>query len=178
MATKALNVVLVSPRIPGNVGSIGRTCVGFNAHLHICGPLGFRMDDKALARARIDYWDMLDPHWTVYHDWDAFENIVSQGQLLKRAWFFSARAKRALDHVGLLEQGPSSVTSPLFLVFGSEKFGLASLLGEERMRLYADKMILIPMDHPEMRCHNLATSVGIALWETRQQITREAQRLV
>lgn len=161
-------MVLVSPRIPGNVGSIGRTCVGFDAALHICGPLGFTMDDKALARARLDYWDHLDPYWKVYDDWDHFESIFGQQNLLARGWFFSARAKAvALDGGVNMLKGAEEL--PLFLVFGSEKFGLASLLGDERMKLYSERMVKIPMDNPEMRCHNLATSVAIGLWEVRRQ---------
>lgn len=162
-----LHVVLVSPRMPGNVGTIGRTCVGFGAHLHVCGPLGFALDDKALARAQIDYWHLLSPVKQYMH-WVAFETAVGATVLERQAWFFSRHATKPLA-LGAGVDLATTGGADRWLVFGSEQSGLHPLLGEERMARYASRLVQIPMAHAQMRCHNLSTSVAIALWEQLRQ---------
>lgn len=115
-----LNVVLVSPRIPGNVGTVGRTCVGFGARLHLCGPLGFALDSKELARAKIDYWDLLDVH--VHNNFAALERVHGP-ELLQGGCLFSAHGKQELDHVKIVD----APNTPRWLVFGSEASGLSSV---------------------------------------------------
>ena len=68
MAT--LNIILHEPEIPGNTGNIGRTCVATGTRLHLIEPLGFRLNDKTIKRAGMDYWDQLDV--TRYDDWNDF----------------------------------------------------------------------------------------------------------
>ncbi len=131
-----LNVVLVSPRIPGNVGTVGRTCVGFGARLHVCGPLGFALDSKELARAKIDYWEvsvvlhcighcvtcrqLLDVH--IHANFAVLERDHGAA-LLEGGWFFSAHGTQQLDRVKL----DAPAATPRWLVFGSESKGLSSV---------------------------------------------------
>eukprot|EP01104_Vermistella_antarctica_P007869 TRINITY_DN194_c0_g2_i6.p2 TRINITY_DN194_c0_g2~~TRINITY_DN194_c0_g2_i6.p2 ORF type:complete len:109 (+),score=10.25 TRINITY_DN194_c0_g2_i6:194-520(+) len=70
-----LHVVLVRPLIPGNVGTIGRTCLSFGCALHLVGPLGFSLDEKKVRRAGLDYWKHVDLR--TYDDWSEFESAVS-----------------------------------------------------------------------------------------------------
>lgn len=68
-----MNVVLLEPEMPSNTGNIGRTCVATNTRLHLIEPLGFKLNEKALKRAGLDYWDKLDVH--VYSDYQDFLDV-------------------------------------------------------------------------------------------------------
>ena len=70
------HIVLLQPEIPGNTGNVGRTCVGFDIPLHLIGPLGFKLDDKEIRRAGLDYWPKLEIHQ--YKDWDEFKKSVGE----------------------------------------------------------------------------------------------------
>lgn len=74
MAT--LNIILHEPEIPGNTGNIGRTCVATGTRLHLIEPLGFRLNDKTIKRAGMDYWDQLDV--TRYDDWNDFWSAIRE----------------------------------------------------------------------------------------------------
>lgn len=80
-----LHVVLVEPEIAPNVGNIARTCAASGCRLHLVGPLGFRLDDRGLRRAGVDYWHAVD--WRRYASWREFlENLAGH-----RLWLFTAR---------------------------------------------------------------------------------------
>ena len=84
-----LNIVLFEPEIPANTGNIGRTCVATNTRLHLIEPLGFRLDEKSLKRAGMDYWYGLD---VVHHrDWESFK-LSDKTPKLDRIWLFTTKA--------------------------------------------------------------------------------------
>ena len=83
-----LNIVLFEPEIPQNTGNIGRTCVATNTRLHLIEPLGFRLDEKSLRRAGMDYWKDLDV--TTYRDFDDFmsKNPLAKGNIFNSYLLF------------------------------------------------------------------------------------------
>ncbi len=145
------HVVLYQPEIPQNTGNIGRTCVAVGAKLWIVRPAGFQIDDTRLRRAGLDYWQHLDLGDAA--DWD---DLVAQ--LSPRRFFFLSRfAKRTLWDA---EFRPNDV-----LVFGRETSGLpASILDP------ADPRSLSLPTSPHVRSLNLATTVGIVLYEHQRQV--------
>ena len=147
-----MHVVLVEPEIPPNTGSIGRLCAATLTALHLVEPLGFHIDDKHLRRAGLDYW----PYLEVYRhpSWEAFAAAHPEARLL----LFSARAERPYTECRYRRDD--------FLVFGGESHGLPpALRGTHAERLYG-----IPMASPHVRSLNLATAVGIVLYEGLRQL--------
>ncbi len=123
------NVVLVEPEIPANTGNIGRTCVLAGARLHLAGPLGFSLQEKALRRAGLAYWESLD--LAVYNDWDEFvqKNPVVEQALQENT---ATTAQDVEDiHVHLLTKAGKRVYSSStyhegdYLIFGKESAGLS-----------------------------------------------------
>jgi tRNA (cytidine/uridine-2'-O-)-methyltransferase len=147
----ALSVVLVEPRIPPNTGNIARLCAATDTTLHLVEPLGFSLDDDQLARAGLDYWRAVDA-W-VHPDWRAFREAIAR----ERCLYFSAHG--ALSYVEAPYRGNSA------LVFGSEDDGLPPRVMEK----HADRLFHIPM-LSETRSLNLATAVGIVLYEAIRQL--------
>ena len=123
------NVVLVEPEIPANTGNIGRTCVLAGARLHLVGPLGFRLNDRALARAGLAYWESLDVR--TYESWDEF---VAQNHLDLPAADEAATANASHSPIHLLtKQGARTYADSAYhngdwLVFGKESSGLDATL--------------------------------------------------
>lgn len=144
------HIVLVNPEIPPNTGNISRTCSVTGAALHMVRPFGFSLDDKALKRAGLDYWDSLQ----VYY-YDAFEEVEAA---YPEARFFltSTHAKRSYAEVEYRDGD--------FLVFGRETAGL----GEELLARRAADTIRIPM-LPGRRSLNLSNSAAIVLYEALRQ---------
>ena len=141
-----LHIVLYEPQIPFNTGSVGRTCVAAGAKLWLVRPLGFRVDDKHLRRAGLDYWQHLT--WEVA---DCWEDLVERlGQ--QRMWFFSKKARRSYLTADF-ESGD-------VLVFGSETQGLP----EPMLNTHPESCLRIPI-RPEARSLNLSNSVAIATFE-------------
>lgn len=147
-----LNVVLVEPEIPPNTGSIGRLCVATGAHLHLVHPLGFSIDERSVKRAGLDYWQHLQ--LTEHASWKSF---VEQLPEAARLWFCTTKLGKVYHSVDF---HPGD-----FLIFGRETKGLPEALLHE----HSDRCITIPM-RPEVRSLNLATSVGIVLFEAVRQI--------
>jgi len=144
------HIVLYQPEIPDNAGNVGRTCVALGAKLWLVRPLGFRLDDRHLRRAGLDYWQHLD--WEAVDDWSAFEQRMPG----RHPWFFTKRAPRAYTEAAF---APDDV-----LVFGSESQGLPlSLLDGS-----PDHRLRIPMA-AEARSLNLAVSVAVAAFEAARQ---------
>ena len=151
----SFHVVLVEPEIPPNTGNIGRLCVAAGARLHLVKPLGFQLDDKALARAGLDYWADLD--WRVWESLGELQAAARSAAEPGRFHYFTTKAERKYWDA-TFEPGD-------FLVFGRETRGLPeSLLAAE-----ASRCLVIPMA-PEARSLNLATAVGIALYEAMRQV--------
>ena len=146
-----LNVVLVEPEIPQNTGNIARTCLAAGARLHLIEPLGFDLDGAALRRAGMDYWEKCD-----VHRWPSLGALRTEAGLA-RFFYLTSKATRPYWEARF---GPGD-----YLVFGRETRGLPeSLLEQER-----EHLLTIPME-PAARSLNLATSVGIVLYEARRQI--------
>ena len=128
---RGATVVLVSPRDPGNVGSIGRTVVGLGGRLAVVGPLGWEFDSSALRRAQLDYWDLLE--WKQYRSWGDY--VIAMGgveRVRERGFFFTAHARsQVLDRVRL--HNDEDDNEPPLFVFGSETSGFRGLIPEEQL---------------------------------------------
>lgn len=145
------HVVLFQPEIPQNTGNIGRSCVAVNAKLWIVEPASFQIDEKRVRRAGLDYWEHLDLE--MVPDW---ENLTQQLPT-ERFFFFSKFAKRTIWDVSF-EEGD-------VFVFGRESSGLpASILDPKDPRA-----LRLPTTN-KVRSLNLATTVGIALYEHQRQL--------
>lgn len=112
------NVVLVEPEIPANTGNIGRTCVVTGSALHLVGPLGFSLDEKALHRAGLGYWSSLDLH--VYRNWDDFTQKTGVLDTPERLHLLTKKAQKTYAE--------ARYRNGDYLVFGKESTGLAEKL--------------------------------------------------
>ena len=150
-AQPVAHVVLYQPEIPQNTGNIGRTCVAVGAKLWIVRPAAFRMDDKRLRRAGLDYWQHLQ-----IGDADHWDDLLEQ--LPERSFYFFSRfAKRTIWEVDF-DEGD-------VFVFGRETAGLpASILDPDD-----ERSLRVPCGQ-HVRSLNLATTVGIALYEQQRQL--------
>ena len=146
-----LHVVLVEPEIPQNTGNIARTCLAAVARLHLVEPLGFEIDGAALRRVGMDYWEQCD-----VQRWPSLEALRAAAGAA-RFFYLTTKATRVYWDAGLANGD--------YLVFGRETRGLPeSLLAHER-----EHLLTIPMS-AAARSLNLATSVGIVLYEACRQI--------
>lgn len=147
-----LHVVLIEPEIPQNTGNIARTCLAAGARLHLVGPLGFSVDSAALRRAGMDYWEQCD-----VRQWPSFAALRAAADPGAGFHFLTTKASH--------RHWDAAFADGDFLVFGRETRGLPeSLLAEEEARL-----LTIPM-RPGARSLNLATAVGIVLYEACRQL--------
>jgi tRNA (cytidine/uridine-2'-O-)-methyltransferase len=145
-----LHVVLVEPEIPPNTGNVARLCAATASPMHLVGTLGFRIDEKSVRRAGVDYWHLVDvrQHVDFEHFLHAWGKEVPGGKL----HLFAATATRSyLDAT----YAPGDA-----LVFGRESVGLS----EELVARFADRVVGIPT-LGKVRSLNLANAVGIALYE-------------
>lgn len=144
-----MKVILYQPQIPQNTGNIVRTCAVTGTDLILVGPLGFSISDRWLKRAGLDYWEGVN--FTLIEDLMTFlENESSP------FYFFSSKATN-------LYTSPTYQSDDL-LIFGSETTGLPAIFFER----WPDRFVKLPMV-PGVRCLNLATSVGIAVYEAKRQ---------
>lgn len=146
----AFNIVLYEPEIPANTGNIGRTCVATGTRLHLIEPLGFRLGEKELRRAGMDYWKDLDV--TTYLD---YEDFLEKNPGAK---IYMASTK-ALNVYSDVQYEPDC-----YLMFGKESAGIP----EEILREHKDTAIRIPMN-PQIRSLNLSNSVAVVLYEALRQ---------
>ncbi len=147
---RELNIVLVEPRIPQNVGNIARTCAATGVRLHLIKPLGFEVDSAKLKRAGLDYWHLLDV--TYYENTDDFFEKNPNSN----CYFFTTKANHRHSDV--------SYPNSCFLVFGREDKGLP----EELILKYLEHSVRIPMMN-EARSLNLSNAVAVAVYETLRQ---------
>ncbi|KFK35507.1 hypothetical protein AALP_AA5G293600 [Arabis alpina] len=162
--SKALQVVLVSPQIPGNTGCIARTCAASAVGLHLVGPLGFQVDDARVKRAGLDYW----PYVVVkaHSSWADFQQYFRQQEGEKRMIAFTKRGTKI--------HSDFSYRRGDYLLFGSETSGLPpEALSDCNNDTYGGGTIRIPMVETYVRCLNLSVSVGIALYEASRQLHYE-----
>ena len=145
-----LHIVLHQPEIPQNTGAIGRTCVALGAKLWLVRPLGFRMDQKTLRRAGLDYWQHLE--YEIADHWEDFLQRLNP----ERIWYFSRFATRDYTEISY-EKGDC-------LVFGSETAGLPSTITKP----FPDHILRIHCE-PNVRSLNLASSVAVAGYEAMRQ---------
>ena len=145
-----MNVVLLEPEIPQNTGHIGRTCCATGTKLHLIEPMGFRINEKSLKRAGMDYWENLDV--TIY---DSYNDFLEQNPNAKM-WYATTKAPKRYTDV---EFGPDD-----FIMFGKESAGIP----EEILVDNKEGCIRIPMN-PDIRSLNLANSVSIVLYEALRQ---------
>lgn len=145
-----LNIVLFEPEIPQNTGNIGRTCVATGTKLHLIGPMGFKITEKAVKRAGMDYWEHLD-----VVEYDGFEDFMSKNPNAK-IYMATTKAKHVYTDVSYEED--------CYIMFGKESAGIP----EEILVDYPEECIRIPMS-PKIRSLNLSNSVAIVLYEALRQ---------
>ena len=145
-----LNIVLVEPEIPQNTGNIARTCAATRSSLHLVEPLGFEISEKAVRRAGLDYWHMVDLH--IYSSLDHFFAVNPRPDL----WLATTKAPRDYTQAQLQEG--------CWLMFGKETAGLPKDLRER----WYNRCVRIPM-RPDARSLNLANSVAILTYEALRQ---------
>lgn len=146
----SLNIALIEPEIPQNTGNIARTCAATGARLHLVEPMGFRITDKQVKRAGLDYWDKLDI--TYYKDIDDFFERNKGAEF----FYFTTKAEQAHSDV----QYPNNC----FLVFGKETKGLP----EQLLKANHDRCVRLPM-RGIIRSLNLANSVCAGAYEVLRQ---------
>lgn len=155
-ASGKVNVVLISPEIAANTGNIARLCAATCSVLHLVEPLGFRLDDRELKRAGMDYWQQVE--WYVHKSWKEFADRVILRGKSPCCWFATAGGKRLYSEPKYHEED--------FLVFGRESVGLP----EELLRAHEPATIRIPMWNPRARSLNLSNAVAIVLYEALRQV--------
>jgi tRNA (cytidine/uridine-2'-O-)-methyltransferase len=147
-----MKIVLYQPQIPQNTGNIVRTCAVTGCSLMLVRPLGFSVLSRWLKRAGLDYWEGVDVQII---EEEEFQAMLQKTE--NRFYFFSSKARRSYTDVSYNEAD--------LLVFGSETAGLPQSFSEQ----WPESFVSLPMV-PQARCLNLATSVGIAVYEARRQI--------
>ena len=145
-----LNIVLYEPEIPANTGNIGRTCVATGTRLHLIEPLGFKLNEKSLKRAGMDYWKDLDV--TTYIDYQDFLEKNPGAKI----YMATTKAHKVYTEV--------DYESDCYIMFGKESAGIP----EEILKANPDTCVRIPMIG-ETRSLNLSNSVAIVLYEALRQ---------
>ena len=145
-----MNIVLYEPEMPQNTGNIGRTCVATNTCLHLIEPLGFKLSEKAIRRAGLDYWERLDVR--TYCDFNDFLDKNPGAKL----YMATTKAPKMYTEV--------NYEPDCYLMFGKESAGIP----EEVLVKYQETCVRIPM-WGEIRSLNLSNSVAIMLYEALRQ---------
>ena len=147
-----LHIALVEPEIPPNTGNVARLCAATFTDLHIVGVTGFRMDDRTLKRAGLDYWNEVRLHRHI--DLERLYAALPDSRFL----YFTTKTQRSYTDWEF-QDGDC-------LVFGRETRGLP----EDLLKANRERCLTIPMPNPNVRSLNLANSVGIVLYEALRQI--------
>jgi tRNA (cytidine/uridine-2'-O-)-methyltransferase len=146
-----LNVVLVNPEIPPNTGNIGRLCVAVGAQLHLVRPMGFRIDDRSLRRAGLDYWKKLD-----LKVWDSLEEFLSSTPP-EQIVLTSSKRGELYFKVRYCDGD--------YILFGAETSGLPPDLYQR----FPSRIARVPINSSKVRSLNLSTSAGIIVYEALRQ---------
>lgn len=147
-----LHVALVEPEIPPNTGNIARLCAATFTDLHVVGVTGFRMDDRTLKRAGLDYWNEVKIHRHI--DLEDLYAALPTARFL----YFTTKTDRIYSDFRFADND--------CLIFGRETRGLP----EDLLKANWERCLTIPMPNPNVRSLNLATSVGIVLYEALRQL--------
>ena len=147
-----MNIVLLEPEIPPNTGNVARLCAATKTALHLIEPFGFKLDDKQLKRAGMDYWEQVV--WHCWRNWDTFQKSIPNGA---RLWFVESNGPRVYSQVSF---APND-----YLVFGRETAGLPRALLEKN----AEHWLRIPMFNEKARSLNLSNCVALVLFEALRQ---------
>lgn len=153
-----MHIILHQPEIPANTGNIGRTCVATGTSLHLIEPLGFRLNEKEIKRAGMDYWEKLNV--TRYINFSEFKEKHPGAKI----WMATTKAHKVYTEA---EFGPED-----FIMFGKESAGIP----EEILVDYEETCIRIPM-LSEIRSLNLSNSAAIVLYEALRQQNFESMQL-
>jgi len=147
-----MNIVLVEPEIPPNTGNVARLCAATRTTLHLIEPFGFKLDDAALKRAGMDYWQQVT--WQRWANWTAFaEQLPADARL----WFIESNGPQLYSEANFAPQD--------YLVFGRETAGLPTQLLEANRA----RWLRIPMFNPQARSLNLSNCVALVLFEALRQ---------
>ena len=146
-----LNIVLVEPEIPQNCGTIARTCAATCCRLHLIRPLGFDISEKAVRRAGLDYWSMVE-----VRDYENLSDFFAKNDV-KQMWCLSTKAPRCYNEAEFEDE--------CYLFFGKETKGLP----EDFLEAHRSCCIRLPM-RTEARSLNLSNSVAIAVYEALRQL--------
>lgn len=148
-----LNIVLFEPEIPQNTGNIARTCVVTDTRLHIIKPMSFSIDSKAVKRAGLDYWSLLDI--TVYENLEDFFEKTAGG----RYYFATTKGNKTYSDVKYKDED--------YIMFGKETAGLPDIIH----KTYPDSCMRVPMKNIEKaRSLNLSNTVAVVLYEALRQL--------
>ena len=145
-----MNIILLEPEIPQNTGNIGRSCAATGTRLHLIGPLGFRLGEREIRRAGLDYWEKLDV--TVYSGWSDFKEQHPD----VRPWMATTKARRIYSDV--------SYQPDDWIMFGKESAGIP----EELLKADEERCVRIPMLE-WTRSLNLSSSAAVVLFEALRQ---------
>ena len=146
-----LNIVLVEPEIPQNCGNIARTCAATGCRLHLIRPLGFDISEKAVRRAGLDYWNLVE-----VIDYENLDDFFHRNEV-KQMWCLSTKAPRAYTE--------AQFHDGCYLFFGKETKGLP----EDFLQEHYERCLRIPM-RPALRSLNLSNSVAITVYEALRQL--------
>ena len=146
-----LNIVLVEPEIPQNCGNIARTCAATGCRLHLIRPLGFDISEKAVKRAGLDYWHMVE-----VIDYENLADFFAKNEV-KQMWCLSTKAPRSYVEAHFADGD--------YLFFGKETKGLP----EDFLEAHRESCIRLPM-RPEARSLNLSNAVAITVFEALRQL--------
>ena len=147
-----LNIVLVEPETPSNTGNIARTCAATGSVLHLIRPLGFDISDKAVKRAGLDYWHLVD-----VRDYENLDDFFAKNDVTE-PWLLSTKAPRCYTE--------ATFSDDCYLFFGKETKGLP----EDFLAKYYERCLRIPM-RAEARSLNLGNSVAIVTYEALRQLS-------
>ncbi len=147
-----LHIALVEPEIPPNTGNIARLCAATFTEMHIVGVTGFRMDDRTLKRAGLDYWNHVK--FQRHIDLERLHESLPHSRFL----YFTTKSKRPYTEWQYQQND--------CLVFGPETRGLST----ELLKANKERCLTIPMPNKNVRSLNLATSVGIVMYEALRQL--------
>ena len=146
-----LNIVLVEPEIPQNCGNIARTCAATGSVLHLIRPLGFDISDKAVKRAGLDYWHLVD-----VRDYENLDDFFTKNDV-KQMWCLSTKAPKSYTQ--------AKFQDGCYLFFGKETKGLP----EDFLEGHRGSCIRLPM-RETARSLNLSNSVAITVYEALRQL--------
>ena len=146
-----LNIVLVEPEIPQNCGNIARTCAATGCRLHLIRPLGFDISEKAVKRAGLDYWHLVE-----VFDYENLDDFFAKNDV-KQMWCLSTKAPKRYTEAKFADED--------YLFFGKETKGLP----EDFLEAHRERCIRLPM-RQEARSLNLSNSVAITVYEALRQL--------